>query len=304
MNRREIIHYIRHETAISEEKKAPLIHMLYNHSNNFGSLCRWIKSLNIFASVTFQELLSFERVEVVKVLIRGAEESISKEAFGKLIEIFFERASILSEAILNKLQKEKEYRVKALLVQLLSHFCNRPIEGSSIEDYLAGLHNPDELFRCKILHFLYKHYGGEGLSAILQEVIKIDPPPSLFFSMVLNHYLRLHPEIKWDEGIQKTIWSKINFSRNQITKDNIDVLFGKMQNSIFRHEFLSLIHTCEQPKLQISNGSDRDRPDGRLERFMKIDSSEREVKHVSFHDNQNRDIGSGNPEKDAIRFEI
>ncbi len=272
MNRREIIRYIREETVISEEQKISLIHMLYKHSNNFDSLCSWIKSLNMFISETYQELLSFERVEVVKALIRGVEEKISNDTFGNLVEIFFGKASCFPKVVLSKLQKEKECQVKALLTQLLIHFSNYPIEGSSLEDYLLGLHHRDELFRCKILHFLYKHYGGEALPLILQETIKIIPPPSLFFYMTLNHYLRLHPEMKWDEDIQKTIWSKINASRNQIAKDGIEVLFEQMQHSILRHEFLSLIHTCEQPRLQISHESDRDQTSLRLERLEKIDS--------------------------------
>ena len=275
MNRREIIRYIREETVISEEQKISLIQILYKHSNNFDSLCSWIKSLNMFISETYQELLSFERVEVVKALIRGVEEKISNDTFGNLVEIFFGKTPHFSEVVLSKLQKEKEFRVKALMTQLLIHFSNYSIEGSSLEDYLSGLHHRDELFRCKILHFLYKHYGGETLPLILQEAIKIISPPSLFFYMTLNHYLRLHPEIKWDEDIQKTIWSRINFSRNQIEKDGIEVLFQQMQHSILRYEYLSLIHTCEQPKLQISHESEREAPSGGLERFEKINSSEK-----------------------------
>ena len=304
MNRREIIQYIREETVISEEQKISLIHMLYKHSNNFDSLCRYIKSLNMFISETYQELFSFERVEVVKTLIRGVEERISNDTFGKLVEIFFGKASSFSKVVLSKLQKEKECQVRALMTQLLLHFYNTPIEGSTLEDYPSGLHHQDELFRCKILHFLYKHYGGEALPTILQEVIKITPSPSLFFYMTLNHYLWLHPEIKWDEDIQKTIWSKISFSRNQVAKDGMEVLFEQMQQSILRHEFLSLIHTCEQPSLKISQESEGDLPITRLERFKKINSSKMEGKHVSFHDNQNRDTGSRNSEKDVIRFEI
>jgi len=270
MNRREIIRYIREETVISEEQKISLIQMLYKHSNNFDSLWGWIKSLNMFISETYQELLSFERVEVVKTLIRGVEERISNDTFGKLAEIFFGKASYFPKVVLSKLQKEKECQVRALITQLLIHFSHYPIEGSSLEDYLSGLHHRDELFRCKILHFLYKHYGGEALPTILQEVIKITLTPSLFFYMTLNHYLRLHPEMKWDEDIQKKIWSRINVSRNQNEKDRILVLFQQMQYTIHRHEFLSLIHTCEQPRLRISHKSGRDLTRLKLERLEKI----------------------------------
>ena len=270
MNRREIIQYIRQKTVISEEQKISLMNMLYKHSNNFDSLCSWIKSLNVFASETYQELLSFERMEVVRTLIRGVEEKIPNDTFGKLVEIFFVKISHFSEVVLIRLQKETEYQVRALMTQLLFHISNCPIEGSRLEDYLAGLHHRDELFRCKTLLFLYKHYGGKALPLILQEVIKIIPSPSLSFYMTLNHYLRLHPETKWEEDIKKKIWSKTNASRNQIAKDGIEVLFGRMQHSIPRHEFLSLIHACEQPKLKISRKSDEEPSTGSIERFNKI----------------------------------
>ena len=270
MNRREIILYIRQKTVISEEQKVSLIQILYKHSNNFDSLCRWIKSLNAFASETYQELLSFERMEVVRTLIRGSEEKISNETFGKLVEIFFGKASHFPKAVLSKLQKEKECQVKALMTQLLIHFYNHPMEGSNLGDYLSGLHHRDELFRCKILHFLHKHYGGEALSAILQEVIKIVPPPSLFLSMTLNHYLRLHPEIKWNEEIRRTILSKNHLPGNQVEKDRMLVLFQQVQYPILRHEFLSLIHICNKPESQVSHESERDMTRGRLERFEKI----------------------------------
>lgn len=231
----------------------------------------------MFSSEAYQELLSFEKAEVVKTLIKGAEERISNETFRKLVEIFFGKASTFLKVVLSELQKETECQVRALMTQFIFHFNNYPIEGSRLEDYLSGLHHRDELFRCKILNFLYKHYGAEALPLILKETINIIPPPSLFFYMTLNHYLRLHPEIKWDEDVQKTIWSRINFSRNQIAKDGIWVLFQQMQDTILRHEFLSLYHTCEQPRLQISNESNREPPSGRLERFKKINSFKMEV---------------------------
>lgn len=304
MNRREIIQYIRQKTVISEEQKISLMHMLYKHSNNFDSLCRLIKSLNIFSSKAFQELLSFEKAEVVKTLIQGAEERISNDTLGKLVEIFFGKASCFPKVVLSKLQKEKECQVKALMTQLLIHFSNYPMEGSTLEDYVSGLHHRDELFRYKVLHFLYKHYGGEALPLVLQETVKIVPQPSLFFYMTLNHYLRLHPEIKWDEDVQKTIWSRMNFSRNPIPKDGLEVLFEQMQYSMPRHEFLSVIHTCEQSSLKISHESDGESPITQLERFEKINSSKMEVERVSFYNNQDRNIGSRNSKKNVIRFEI
>ena len=273
MNRREMIRYVREETVISEQQKLFLIQMLYKHSNNFDSLCSWIKSLNVLASETYQELLNFERIEVVRTLIRGAEARTSNDTLARLVDIFFGEAQNFPEVVLIRLQKEKECQVRALMSQLLLHFYNYPIEGSSLEDYLPGLHHTNELFRCKTLLFLYKHYGGEALPLILQEAIKIIPPPSLIFYMTLNHFLRLHPEMKWDEEIKKEIWSKINVSRDQIAKDRIEVLFGQMQDSIPRHEFLSLLHSCKQPGLQISRGSIREPENGSLERFKKINSS-------------------------------
>jgi len=104
MNRRAIIQYIHRKTVISEEQKISLIHMLYNHSNHFDSLSRLIKSLNLFSSKAYQELLSFERAEVVKTLIKGAEERVLNETLGKLIEIFFRETSSFLKVVLNEMQ--------------------------------------------------------------------------------------------------------------------------------------------------------------------------------------------------------
>lgn len=303
MNRQEIIQYIRKKTVISEEQKISLMHMLYKHSNNFDSLCSWIKSLNMFASEGYQELLAFERVEVIKTLIKGVEERASNDTFLKLVEIFFGKASYVPKVVLSKLQKEKEYQVRALMTQLLILFNNHPIEGSKLESYLSGLHHRDELFRCKILHFLYKHYGGEALPLILKEAVNIVPSPSLIFYMTLSYYLRFHPGINWEKEIQKLIWSRINFSRNQIAKEGIEILFEQMQHSILRHEFLSLIHSCEQSSLKISL-EERDLLITQVERFKKINSFKMEVKDVTFHNDQDRDIGPRNSKRDIGRFEI
>ncbi len=272
MNRRAILQSIREERAISEEQKISLTRLLDKRSNHFDSLCRQIKSLTLFASGTYHELLGFERMECVKTLIRGIEAKISNDTFVKLMEILFGKVSNFSRAILIGLKKENEKDIKALMVQLLLHFHNSPVEGSSLSDYLSGLHHRDELFRCKILHFLHKHYGGEALSAILQEAIKIIPPPSLFFSMTLNHYLRLHPEIMWDEEIRRTALSRNHFSGNQMEKDRILIFFQQVRYPILRHEFLSLIQTCEQsiPHITLESGGGRARL--RLDRLEKIES--------------------------------
>jgi len=86
--------------------------------------------------------------------------------------------------------------------------------------------------------------------------------------MTLNHYLRLHPELKWDEDIQKTIFPKTNVSFNQMEKNRILVFLQQMQHPLLRHEFLSLAHTHEEPVHQ----PDADQTRLRLERFAKIES--------------------------------
>ncbi len=273
MNRRAILQSIRKERALSEEQKISLTRLLYKHSNHFDSLCRQIKSLTLFASETYHGLLGFERMECVKTLIRGIEAKISNDTFLKLVEIFFGKVLNFSKTILIGLKKENEKDIKALMVQLLLHFHHSPVEGSSLSDYLSGLHHPDELFRCKILHFLHKHYGGEALSAILQEAIKIAPPPSLFFSMTLNHYLRLHPEIMQDEEIRRTVLSRNHFSGNQMEKERLLILLQQVRYPVYRHEFLSLIHRCEQPIPNITLESGGGRARLRLDRLEKMESN-------------------------------
>lgn len=271
MNRREIIQYIRKETILSEEKQDSLIRMVYNHSNNFGSLCRWIKSLNVIALDTFQELFSFERMEVIKTLIKGTEDRVWKGTFEKLVEVFFETSLRFSREVLSQMKKERERQIKALLVELLLHLCPHPVEDSTSWDYMPGLHHKDEVMQCKVLHFLYGHFGAKALSVILQEVVRIVPPPSLFFSMALNNYLRLHPEVMEGETIRKIILSGTRFSGNQTDRDRILGLFQQMRYPLQRHDFLALIHN--QEGLGESPVSNENLTKLRLERFDRIDSS-------------------------------
>lgn len=270
MNRREIIQYIRHEITLSGEQKASLIRLLYSHFNNFGSLCGWIKSLNIIALGTFQELFSFARMEVVKTLIKGTEDRIWRGTFEKLMEIFFETSQRFSQVVLSLIRNEKERQVKAHLVQLLLHLQLHPAEGSTGWDYVPGIHHRDEVFRCKVLHFLYEHFGAKALPAILQEAIRIVPPPSLFFSMALNHYLRLNPEVMEDETIRRAILPSPHSFRGQAEKDRTLNLFQQMRYPIQRHDFLLLIHTQEEP--EVSSIPHENLTRLRLERFDKIDS--------------------------------
>jgi len=269
MNRREMIQHIRQETALSEEKKSILIRMVYNHSNNFSSLCRWIKNLDVIASGSFLGFFSFARMEVVKTLIKGTEDRVRKETFDKLVEIFFETSWRFSQVVLSLIRNEKERQIKAHLVQLLLHLSHDPAEGSTWWDYVPGIHHKDEVIRCKVLHFLYKHFGAKALPAILQEVIRVVPPPSLFFLMALNHYLRLHPEVMEDETIRGAILPRPHLSKGQTERSRILALFQQMRYPIQRHDFLLLIRTQEE--LDISSIPHENPTRLRLERFDKID---------------------------------
>jgi len=105
--------------------------------------------------------------------------------------------------------------------------------------------------------------------------------------------------MKWDEDTQRKIWSRINFARDQTAKGGIEVLWGQMQHSIFRHEFLSLIHTCEQGRLKIFHQSERNLFIHPIERFKKIESFPKEVEYVSFYAPPNRDLRFRYFEKDT-----
>jgi hypothetical protein len=90
--------------------------------------------------------------------------------------------------------------------------------------------------------------------------------------MALHHYLRLHPEMEWGEEIKRMIWSRVSFPENQGEKDRMLVLFQHMNHPILRHDFLSLVHSREEPKPNVSHEPDGDRTRLRLDRFEKIDS--------------------------------
>ena len=110
--------------------------------------------------------------------------------------------------------------------------CNPSLaEGLTTEDCLIGLHHTDELFRCKVLHFLYGHCRERSLSLILREIPLMKPHPSPMFYGTLIYFLRLHPEINWVEEIEPMIHPETSDS-------GLRLLHQAMKETVARHQAL------------------------------------------------------------------
>jgi hypothetical protein len=177
---------------------------------------------------------------------------------------------------------ETSYKIKALLIELLLGFYKDLLTGSSIEDYLPGLHHHEELIRLKVLHFLFRNYRSKDLLLILREIPKIKPPLSPLFHRTLNHFLYLHPELDWTEPLKKMVESLKTKTQNE--PENLWFLYKGAINSIERHQILSIGLAKEKPYVvtgQVAKEIKAEEPleeqkestGFRLERFGKIGST-------------------------------
>ncbi len=152
----------------------------------------------------------------LRVLLPSIREKNRAHVFWKLLEVYFGKEGVVIPAgvlvpsrfvqsVLKRFRAEDDCRRKRVLFEMLL-LCNPSLaEGLTPEDCLIGLHHTDELFRCKVLHFLYGHCREGSLSLILREIPLMKPDPSPMFYGTLIYFLRLHPEINWVEEIEPMI---------------------------------------------------------------------------------------------------
>lgn len=250
MNRADVEHFIQKELNLSNEKKLLLNCLVAKNPNNLLSLFVWLKSLNLFISDSFQELPVSQKREIIQNLIRAAEKRRTNQTFMDLIGIFFGKTNELPsasktfplpflESILKRSRQESCVEISAFLIELLLVCCDRPVEGSSVEDYLPGLQHKDDLIRCKVLNFLYQFFKEEALIKILGELLRAHSSPSILFCVTLSHFLRLHPNNPWTEFLTKGDLDLRNWDK----KDARWLFFHEFTGSMSRHQFLSLIYT-------------------------------------------------------------
>lgn len=306
---KDVIDYIEKKIPLDDGKKEPLIRFFLRNWDRPLSLFDFMKSLNEFQSGEVRSLPIPQKKEMIQSLIQGVEKSKGNKVFAEIIQLLFPENEIdeassppvplsLTRIVFKQLREERNNRVRAFWVELLLHLYRNPLPGSRMEDYLHGLHHPDELFRCKTLYFLYENYNGKILLGVLKEIPGIKPPPTLLFCKTLRHYLSLHPELNWIQELKSLVDDQEVLQQNWDPHDPRWILFEESRESLKRHQFLSIQIQGEQPFLGGSEKpfedhnlkSYRSAPGIRFERLEKIRAYfEKEEKlHVPLYDNQNQ----------------
>ena len=282
MTHSKMMKYIKEELQLSQEQKQSLILLAGKNSDKYSFLMNWIWTLNSFKWEDFSERSLFEKRESVRTLMNSLNNPRSCRIFFELSEILFGSFSIFLELILARARKENHPQTRALIVELFFRFCETPLNGSLLEDYIPGLHHEDELIRCKTALFLYKHYGRTAISPTVSEVFRINHPLSLLFCKTICHFVQLHPEISWAEELEKLKGSDGGATQTWHATDARQVLLKEMEASLSRDRFLMLHPPTEESQDQVSQGfpkpaalviSKKDPIGVRLERFEKITSS-------------------------------
>ena len=278
----KIMKYIKEDPQLSQDQKQCLILLAGKNSDKYSSLMNWIWALNSFKTEDFVEHSLLEKREFVQTLTKSLNNPRSYRILLEVLEILFGSFPAFLEFILARSRKENHPQARALMVELLLRFCETPLSGSWLEDYLPGLHHKDELIRCKTALFLYKHYGRTALPPMVSEVFRINYPLSLLFCKTICHFVQLHPEISWADELEKLKGSDVTTEQSLHAMDTRHVLLKEMQASLSRDRFLMLNPPGEGSLAQVSRGvpkasetviPQRGSIGVRLERFEKIASS-------------------------------
>ena len=251
MTRSEAIRCIRENKVLSDHQKEGLIYLLNTHPSTYPAVYRWIRILNRFVPDSFDESLLSERSELLHALLRVLRERRPDHVLWNLLEIFYGKEGTLLDfgriiphffvrQVLERLRKESAPSLRELWVELLVCCCSEPPSDSTVEDFLSGLHHRDELFRCKILRFLYKHFEEKSLSRILSEVQNIKPPPTPLFYGTLCHFLRLHPRVDWTKDLEKLVRLRGEDTSEHHERDGLWILLQEMRDLLTRNQVLAM----------------------------------------------------------------
>jgi len=237
LNRLDIGNFIREEVRLGEEKKKQLNRILIQYSNKLLSLFQFIKDLDAFIQDSFENLSSARKFEIVFNFLEARQMKKYNPALGEIIDIFFGSFPSFLSLILEKSRKEENVAIRIYLIEFMLDCSKVPINDSTFFDYLPGLHHKEDLNRCQALNFLYHNFGEKVLPAILREVFKMNPPPSVLFSGTLGHFFCRHPHIPWADMLKKEDFNLDKWGR----KDGRWLFLQEIKNSINRIQFLSLI---------------------------------------------------------------
>ena len=260
MNQIDFQKYIQGDLDIGAEKSMRLKQTLQKYPGYLLSLSEFANKLDAFRRPTFEDLRSPKKSELITELLEALEKKKFNPAFGEILEILFGEegkegqntgdcpASFLN-LILNKGRLPENSLISPLIVELMLACSNVPLQGSSIIDYIPGLHQESDLFRCKILNFLYQNFGEEVLPKMIHEVLKMTPPPSVLFCGTLEQFFCRHPNVRWAKMLKTDDLNLNNWDR----KEGRWLFLKEMMNSCSRIQFLSLITDGDHPKNQGEN---------------------------------------------------
>ncbi|MDH4220684.1 MAG: hypothetical protein OEW23_18145, partial [Candidatus Aminicenantes bacterium] len=211
--------------------------ILIQYSNKLLSLFQFIKDLDAFIQDSFETLSSTRKFEIVFNFLEAKQMKKYNPAIGEIIDVFFGSFPSFLSLILQKSRQEENVAIRIYLIEFMLDGSKVPIHDSTFFDYLPGLHHKEDLNRCQALNFLYHNFGEKVLPAILREVFKMNPPPSVLFCGTLGHFFCRHPHIPWADMLKKEDFNLDKWDR----KDGRWLFLHAMKNSISRIQFLSLI---------------------------------------------------------------
>ena len=240
--------YLQGASGLSSGKKALLKRALQKNAGHILSLSQFINDLNRFGDDSFETLPSPKKSEIILALFEAMDKAKFNSAFREIIEIIFEEENQEREGphvfpqslfalVLRKSRLTDNFSIRPLLVELLLVCSDIPVQGSSHFDYMPGLHHKDDLIRCKTLNFIYRHFGERALPSILQEVLKMNPPPSVLFCGTLGHFFCRHPNMSWTRGLKRDDLNPDKWDR----KDGRWLFLKELLDSCTRLQYLSLV---------------------------------------------------------------
>jgi hypothetical protein len=273
--------YLQGASGLSCEKKALLKRVLQKNAGHILSLSQFMNDLNRFGDDSFEALPSSKKSEILLALFEAMDKVRFNSVYGEIIEIIFGEETKEGQdrdvfpksflaLVLRKSRLTDNFSLRPLLADLLLVCSDIPVQGSSHFDYMPGLHHKDDLIRCKTLNFVYQHFGEEALPSILQQVLKMNPPPSVLFCGTLGHFFCRHPNMSWARGLKRDDLNPDKWDR----KDGRWLFLKELLDSCTRIQYLSLIaggspgREIKQKALALKRA--RETSPLRLERFRVI----------------------------------
>jgi hypothetical protein len=253
VTRSEAIRCTREDKALSDHQKEGLIYLLNTHPSTYPAVYRWIRVLSLFVSDSFDGSLFSEKLKILHTLLEVLRERRPDHVLWELLSIFYGKEGTLLDSgriipfpfidqVLERSRKEERRSLREKWLELLICCGSEPPPGSALGDYIPGLHHPDEMFRCKVLRLLYRHFGATALSVVLNETPKIKPPPTPLFYGTLCHFLRLHPGGDWTKDIERLVRQRGETPSDHGKRDGLWILLQEVRAFLTRNQVLTM-HT-------------------------------------------------------------